>query len=276
MGRSIDPKNEKILKVALDTINSLPYRASLRFIFYRLIERGLYGKKGDYISFKSLTIRARKKELYGWEPDTLVDDTRSVVYRGWGYKTDRDLIKAVVEHSGECISHWFDQEQYPEIWVEHRGMQRQFEYYTKGITIRPFGGDYSIEKKYLAAKDLEDATRYFAKPIKILYFGDCDEHGLQIPDSALKDIRKWCSVDFEFDWKGIVPEQVKAFDYIKHNPDKPDEYQWEALEDEDAGSLITSVIENELDMDLIFEAEKRTEEIKEFILRRCDIDPEDK
>lgn len=117
-------------------------------------------------------------------------------------------------------------------------MAGQFKHYTKHITLRPFGGDCSIFFKSQIAKELEQKHQQYGTPIVVLYFGDLDPKGLQIPKSALKNIRQWVDIDFEFIRCGLNPGDEAAYN-IPENPDKPGTYQWEALSDEAAHRLIS-------------------------------------
>ena len=87
----------------------------------------------------------------------------------------------------------------------------------------------------------EQVAEKYGKPIQILYFGDYDKKGLQIFNSALKDIRLWCNVKFNVERVGLTLEQAQSLN-IPDNPNKPNTYQWEALNDEQAGKLILDAV----------------------------------
>ncbi|MDZ4241726.1 MAG: hypothetical protein U1D99_02775, partial [Candidatus Omnitrophota bacterium] len=86
------------------------------------------------------------------------------------------------------LDKWRLQNYYVELWFEAKAMRAQFEHYTDYITLRPFGGDPSIHFKWQIAGELAEADESYMKPIVILYFGDMDPKGFQIPISAVKDI----------------------------------------------------------------------------------------
>ena len=98
------------------------------------------------------------------------------------------------------------------------------------------------------------------KPIVVLYYGDLDDKGLQIPESARVDIMNFVyfamqavydlPVDnalhkrlnrlrnmFTFRRVGINQNQVSQYD-IPENPERPGTYQWEGLDDDAAEELI--------------------------------------
>lgn len=136
-----------------------------------------------------------------------------------------------------------EQEYYVQLWFEAEAMHGQFEYYTKDfrVSLVPFRGDCSIPIKWELAKKLEQISQKYGKPIKILYFGDYDKKGLQIFSSALKDIRKWCKVAFDVERVGLTLEQAQTLN-IPDNPNSPGFYQWEALNDAQAGKLILDAV----------------------------------
>jgi len=97
----------------------------------------------------------------------------------------------------------------------------------------------------------------------ILYFGDLDPKGLTIPENAIKDIRKWCTADFDFYRAGLNPGDEHRYS-IQENPDRPGTFQWEALDDSTAKELITRTIKKFLDVDLF----KKTVEEQKLITHR--------
>lgn len=97
----------------------------------------------------------------------------------------------------------------------------QFAHYTREITLRPFGGDPSIHYKWQIAQQLERAAEQCNKPIVILYFGDLRrQRTAEIPQSAARDIEKWCNVEFDFIQCGLNIEQVEGFG-LPEDPDRP-------------------------------------------------------
>lgn len=256
---------KEIIDRAWEHIQSVPYKVSIRWVFYKLLQEGYFSKKSDYNRLKSYLSQARKRYYRDWRPDTLADETRQPIYRGLGYQDEKavvDHLPDVAEKIDTQISHFYRQEFYVEIWFEAKAMAGQFLHYTHGLILRPFGGDPSIPYKYRAAQEIDYLCEYFGMPpVVILYFGDYDEKGLKILDSAMEDIYQWSETDFEYRRCGLTLEQAEMFG-IPENPDKPGEYQWEALDDEQAGTLIREATERYLDMDLILEAEEEAQELK--------------
>ncbi|MEI6218115.1 MAG: hypothetical protein WCP86_04390 [bacterium] len=242
-GQEYKPSAESsdMLNQALAYVQSVPYRVTLRWVEYRLLQDGTFKSKDDFLRFKGLSAKARKNFWGGWAPDTLADDTRKSIIRGQGFKSVGAWIRRVAKSGVSCnLDFWVDQPFYVEVWFEAAAMSGQFEHYTSNIVLRPFKGDASIPYKKQIAVELEQAaTRYPGREIIILYFGDADPKGYQIPESAVRDIRQWCSADFRFIRAGLNPEHPDLYG-ISENPERPGCWQWEALDDGAAAQLITS------------------------------------
>ncbi len=223
-----DPKSVKLLDYAMAKIKSVPYKVNSRWAFSRVLQAGLIRDKTQITSFDYLTSRARKSFYGEWRPDTLIDSIRQTDFKGEQY------VGFLVELDSIPF-----QDCYTQVWFEAEAMHQQFEYFTRDFraSLVPFRGDYSVPMKWKLAKKLEDMSARYEKPIKILYYGDCDRKGHLIPKAALKDIRAWCSVPFDFEHVGLTEKQAKQFG-LPENPEKPGNFQWEALEDQNAKKLI--------------------------------------
>ena len=229
---NVSEENRKILDYAMGKIKSVPYPVTARWTFYQLVQAGLVEKKKG-ATFGYLTRRARKEFFSGWYPGLLIDSVRESHFKG---------------EKGAYFSYFEDsireQEYYVQLWFEAEAMHGQFEYYTKDyrVSLVPFRGDCSIPMKWELAKKLENTATKYSLPIQILYFGDYDKKGLQIFQSALKDIRRWCKADFNVERIGLTLEQAQTLN-IPDNPNNPGSYQWEALNDAKAGALIVEAVE---------------------------------
>jgi len=235
------PRIAEILDWCLSRVQTVPYRVTARWLFYRLVqERGF--QKRQYKNFLKWTSNARKRFYNEWRPDLLADDTRTAHIRGHGYE-DADAWMESFKRERCVLDKYMVQQNVVEIWFEAEAMYSQFNHYTSDyhVTLRPFKGDTSIDYKWRISKDIEFLAQY-EKPITILYFGDYDSKGLEIPNNALKDIRAWCNVPFNFIRCGINKEHISKFELIE-NPEKPGTYQWEALSEKAAQQLILDNLE---------------------------------
>ena len=261
------PRQREILDRAYDLIQSVPYKVSLRWLFYRLIQEGYYKRKEDYkVKWTPTCSIARKRFYKNWHPDILADETRHRIPVVGYHRSIQEAVESLPELVSNCteisLDHFYKQDSYTEIWFEARAMAGQFEYYTKGIDLLPFGGDPSMPFKWSIAKHLEKCASWYNTPINILYFGDLDQKGEQIPQSALKDIEIWCDHPFTFVRCGLTREQASRYN-LPENFEKPGQYQWEALEDDQAEEIIIQALDGYIDTDIIEavsdEAQKATE-----------------
>jgi len=225
------PSKEKeiILNQAMAILENTEYTPSLRWLFYQLVQNHKL-KKTQWNNFKQWMSFARKRFYKDWYPGILADSVRETIIRGFPTEP--------VEAQPDYI---INQENYVEIWFEARAMVNQFWKITQDyhVTLMPFAGDISIPMKWETAKRLEETYNDYEKPIIILYFGDLDKKGQQIPQSAIKDIRKWCNVDIKFIYCGLTKEQANKYN-LPDNPERPGQYQWEALSDKAAREIIMS------------------------------------
>ncbi|TSA08386.1 MAG: hypothetical protein D4R73_08560 [Deltaproteobacteria bacterium] len=263
------PRREQkaILDRAFELVQGVPYQVSARWLFYALLQEGTYPDKESYKGkLLPLLAKARKCFYKDWRPDTLSDDTREAIIRGDGFLDEIGWLEAVGQ--AECrLDKWVNQKFYVELWFEAKAMRGQFEHYTDHITLRPFGGDPSIPYKWAIAKELEQASEDYEIPIIIIYFGDLDPKGLTIPESAVRDIRDWCKVGFEFIRGGLNPGDEVRYS-IMENPEKPGTYQWEALSDEVAGEVITREINRFISQGSFSETEQAEQDITESFQER--------
>lgn len=260
------PKSEQILDRGWTLIQSVPYRVSLRWLFYRLLQEGFYKTKSDYKNtFTKLFGKARYTGFKEWRPDTLVDEGRAIISRAGGCagkdEAKREMQRNILAAASVPVDHFYRQKNYAELWYEANAMSSRLEYYTRDIDLVPMGGSASIPYKWQIARRLEAAAWRYGKLIKILYFGDEDEAGHKIKETVEKDVRRWCAVDFDIIWCGLTEEQIEQYE-VPENFEKHG-YQWEALPDEAAREIITSAVERYIDRYLIEEAESKAKEFED-------------
>lgn len=267
------PAIAEILERAWQHIQSVAYKVSLRWCFYRLLQEAVFREKEDYRRFAEMTAEARKREYAGWRWDTFADGTREIVHRGGGFLDAREWLEAIGVQLKCNLSKWENQNNYVQLWFEARAMLGQFEHYTDHIDLIPFGGDCSIDHKNSIILSLEKAAELWpGKPRIVLYFGDFDSKGMAIPEAAVRAIKNKCSADFEFVRCGLNKGDGRRLK-LNENLEKPGTYQWEALDDADAGKLIIESVSKYVDVEKfkaiekqeIIETEKFRKAWKEFI-----------
>ena len=254
-------KSAAILDRAWQHVQSVSYKVTLRWLFYRLLQDGFYSGKSDYGAMVQLFSRARCCFYENWHPATLSDEGRRAIPHGAGeHATVEDWIAYITKGNWACnLDHFYQQEYYVEAWFEANAMAGQFRQHTNGITLRPMGGQPSIPYKWQAAKELEVAAQKYGKPVVVLYFGDLDDKGSEISDTIENEVSQWCSVGFEFVRCGLTIEQVNEYN-VPENFEHPGAYQWEALTDGAAGEIIEGCISEYLDEDVAVTTSEGAEE----------------
>lgn len=277
-----EPPQKAILDFAYGVLGALPYKISLRSLFYPLLQKGFYKTKEDMLKWKKLCAKARNRFYGDWRPWTLEDDTRRVVrdIDYWEMPSIGDYLKTLPEHLARMvifsIDHFYHQDVYVEIWFESRGMRSQFEYFTKGIPIDkvPLGGDTSIPIVWEVAKGLEEKRDRYGKKIIVLYFGDYDKPGKKIKEKTAERVKRWSEAEFKIEWCGLTADQVRKYD-LPEKPGKPGSYEWESfvvLGDrghEIAGKIIKDSISKYIDLSIIekasAEATREEDKWREFV-----------
>ena len=258
-------KTAAALDRAYQLIKSVPYQVSARWVFYRLLQEGFYTQKSDYKNKWCKTSSNARHAFYkDWRPDTLADETREAITRGNGSMDPQSWLEMITTRLVCRLDKWQTQPVYLELWYEARAMTDQFKHYTKHITLRPMGGQPSIPYKWATAKDLELAAEQYEAPIMILYFGDLDPAGETISEVVERDVRKWCNADFEFIHCGLLQEHIDLYN-VPENPEKPGQYQWEALDDQAAKEIIEGHTNQYLRLDAFSKIEQKEEDVTDWV-----------
>lgn len=193
------------------------YDMTLRQLFYQLVARGFIANTQR--SYKRVVNACTKARLAGWfGMDLLVDRSRTVgrsdattfdVDVDAGEAKARDYIESV---PGWCISadRWFGQPKHVSVWVEKEALTGVFERPCRRLGVGLFAAKgypsisalwqwlQGLEYAHQAAigEDLPDGlmAQDVATEAVVLYFGDHDPDGWQIPRSAENTIRDLLSV----------------------------------------------------------------------------------
>jgi hypothetical protein len=267
-------KYAKILDRALELANSVPYSVTLRWLFYGLWQEGWFSdvkktrranaKRRAYEDFSSLMSRLRHSsgEFQDRWPIELADDRRDPIHRSSFFASASEWLEACRERLNCSLDKMIGQEQYVMVAFEAEAMQSQFKYFTEpyGVSLWPFSGAASIPYKQRIASHIELVEEKFDLPVTILYFGDYDQAGLTIPESAFRHIRAWCDVEFDAFRVGLNQDQIQTYN-IQEDPEKPGKFQWEAVADAPAREIITGALDTLLCLDTIREIEQHEQEM---------------
>lgn len=265
-----DARSIAILERAVELVAGVPYTVTLRWLFYNLWQDGYYthqlptskasAKQLAYGNFGKLmsTLRHSAPQWQERFPIEVADDRRDPVLFSEGFRTPSEWL-AHQRNTIQCDVDWMTgQEHYVMVAFEAEAMQSQFIHYTQdyGCSLWPFSGHASIAYKQRLASHIAWARRRFGVPVVLLYFGDLDDAGEQIPETAFCHVRKWCQVGFNAYRAGLNREHILAYN-IPDDPDRPGKYQWEAVPDAAARDIITGALNSLVRVDVLNDVKRR-------------------
>lgn len=186
---------------------------TLRQLYYRLVARGMTNDVQHYKKVVSTMTSARWEGVVRME--AFVDRERSM----WG-RTDADTtdLSSAVEQGKRQIKAWMQnynlerwstQPKYVEVWIEKKALQGVFERpcMMMDVGLAPCKGYPSLTFLNDARRRFEEAQER-GQEVIILYFGDYDPSGEDIPRSIKENIGKMgCEV--EVIRMALTPEQIQ-------------------------------------------------------------------
>lgn len=252
---SYQPTNEtaRILDAAMASVQAVPYQVSARRVFYQLLQDGVLTGKSSYKNFLKQTSVARKRFYNGWAPTTFIDGGREVIESA--NITDRSkLIETIPYHVNLVGDIYAESDSVPFLLFEAATSDQQFGHFAPWVDRASLRGDPSVPHKWNIAKRIEGLMEQYDKPVNILYFGDHDPKGLEIPDNAYRDIQAWMDGHhaLEMEWCGLTIAQAERYG-IPPKPEALEVFEWEALPHDAAGELITNHLSWVCDLESIKE-----------------------
>lgn len=188
---------------------------TLRALHYRLVALGMTNSQNHYKRVIAAMTKAR------WNSDVrfgdFKDHERSVLGMTNVYET---TVDAQVDHAKRQIrawatsyrkNRWENQEYYPEVFIEKKALQGTFEPICEDMDVAlcPCKGYPSLTYMHDAANRFTEAQEFGKRPI-ILYFGDYDPSGEDIPRS-IRDTLSRMDVDVEVKRIALMEHQVKKW-----------------------------------------------------------------
>lgn len=186
---------------------------TLRGLHYRLVSRGMTNTTRHYKRVVSAMIKARWDGLVDF--DTFSDHDRSMLGETKSEETVlEDKISKAKEQLGLWMKNyyknkWENQPYYPEVFIEKKALQGVFEQvcYPKGVALGACKGYPSLTFLNEAAQRFKIAKRSGKIPI-ILYFGDYDPSGEDIPRSIKENLQELGVPSIEVKRISLLHEQV--------------------------------------------------------------------
>lgn len=176
---------------------------TVRQMYYRLVAKGMVNDQKHYKRVVAAMTTARWKGLVRF--DAFIDRERSMFSSTNAGEVELD---DVISHAKNQIDAWMtsytrnrweNQEEYIEIWVEKKALQGVFERpcLDNEVGLAPCKGYPSLSFLYQAKWRFLDAIGRGQTPT-ILYFGDYDPSGEDIPRSVQENLaRMGCEVGLE-------------------------------------------------------------------------------
>lgn len=203
---------ENAQKILLDYSGGI----TIRQLHYRLVAMGMTNDTNHYKRVVGAMTKARwdgtinmnafidrERTMFGVTEDE-TKDLQTEIEQG------KDQINAWM--NAYDLNRWSNQENYIEIGIEKKALQGVFEdpCRSANVGLAPFKGYSSITFLHEAVARFEDAVANDKVPI-ILYFGDYDPSGLDIPRSIRDNLNRM-GVDVEVKRIALNPDQIHEMD----------------------------------------------------------------
>ena len=269
-----------IIEHAKEVLREYTGGITIRQLFYRLVAINMPNTQNQYKRVvKAMTV-ARWDRIIDME--AFIDRERSMY--GETKDDEKDLDDEIQNGKDQVdawmrayrLNRWSNQDNYVEVWIEKRALQGVFETpcLLKSVGLAPCKGYPSITFLHDAAPRFQDAVNRGKNPI-ILYFGDFDPSGVNIPDSLQTNLRRM-GVDIEVKRIALNPDQIeemglpgvppKRTDSRTANWSGGDVVECDAVEPKTLAKMCKDAIKEHFDEDLYEELmEKEKEERDQYI-----------
>ena len=204
-----------IIETGIPIVESYNGNLTLRALHYRLVAAGMTNDTQHYKKVVNAMIEARWDNLVSF--DSFLDHERGTLGET---KYQVSSLEESVEEAKDSIrfwatyyrkNRWENQPIYPEVFIEKKALQGVFEDPCSrwDIALNPCKGYPSLTFLNEAKNRFEEAKRMGKIPM-ILYFGDYDCSGEDIPRSIKENIYKM-GVDVEVKRIALMEHQVVAW-----------------------------------------------------------------
>lgn len=238
---------------------------TIRSLHYQLVGRGMTNTFQHYKRVVGAMIEARRAGIIDY--DQFSDHDRDVIGKTDYAETDlddkieqgKDNVKAWMNHYYR--NRWENQPMVAEVWVEKKALQGIFQRpcMLGGVALAPCKGYPSLTFLRDAAERFRGMVQAGKTPI-ILYFGDYDPSGEDIPRSIEDNLRKDFGVPVEvrrfalmeeqvLDW-GLPPAPAKVGDSRTAVWTGIGQVELDAVEPKKLQEMVTDAIESVFDRDL--------------------------
>ncbi len=258
-----------ITENAVDEIKHYdPGVLTIRGLHYRLVARGLTNSLKHYKRVVAVMGRARWAGIVPF--DTFSDHDREVLGRTEYDETD---VEEAEDNAKDQIQNWMNyyyknawenQDNYIEVWIEKKALQGLFRPVCEKyhVALAPCKGYPSLTFLNDAAARFDEAQR--SHHTKILYFGDYDPSGEDIPRSIQATLERM-GVDVEVDRRLLLEEQVLSMG-LPPAPAKSGDSRtanWDGLGQVELDAVEPNILKSKIDEAIL---ENRDEELYEELM----------
>jgi hypothetical protein len=271
---------------------------TIRALHYRLVS--LFGFPNDIQHYKRVITAMTDARWKGLVDFSDFDDHEREVIGSTEYE-EKD-VDDEIERAKDAIKlwmrsyyleRWSNQPKYIEVWVEKKALQGTFERpcRRRDVALFPCKGYPSLtwldkaRDRFMEAKSAD-------KEVLVLYFGDYDPSGEDIPRSIEENLsRMGCDVEIKriallhdqvIEWN-LPPAPTKRTDSRSGSWDGIGQVELDAIEPNELQKMIGEAIDSEFDRELHdtlketekIEREKYQKEVKEWVLNFEDEDEEE-
>jgi len=189
-------------------------RVTVRQIYYGLVSHQIINNnKNEYNRIVRILKNARLAGLVDF--DRVIDDTREA-QKTPSWNNMKEILEAAIKQYRS--NWWSDQSYYVEVWLEKRALRRIFlpitDYFDVHLCV---GGGYQSWSEIWDAKKRFESME--DKDIIILYFGDLDPSGKDMP----RDIRERfqiLGIDVRVEEVALTRDDIERYN-LPRNPTKP-------------------------------------------------------
>ncbi len=188
-----------------------------RHVFYRLSNDNLIEKTES--ENHNLTRHFTKWRRKGILPYSAFADTTRHYYGDRTYDSLTDMLEQ--ERALYRRDLWASTDKHIEVWCEKDAMASILADAVRywGVQVFTVRGYASLTSIYTAAESFKRYKRA-GKEVHVYYFGDYDDHGLDIERNIIQSLREDHGVEVDFQRVAVLPEQIEEFNLPTRPPKK--------------------------------------------------------